>query len=315
VLRPLRFNRYNGGAMALNGILVILQLIYLEGILSLDNAAVLATMVAHLPRSEPIPWPGVLRSLQRPAHRVLGGQRAAALKVGLIGAYLGRGFMLIAATAVIHNRWLMLLGGLFLIKLAADFLADPSTSELSPTLKGASVPRRSVQRSFWSVVLAVELADLVFSFDNVVAAVGLSRDIRVVLIGVGLGILLMRFASGMFGYLIDRYPVLEAATYIIVLLIGFEVCVEELLRVQIADWVKFLVTVGTVVFSLWYAHRVGLQRVLRPLMPLRRVFAVINLIVVYPLRLLAWLSTAALAGLRVIMLLATVRPRQAPPKR
>jgi hypothetical protein len=91
--------------------------------------------------------------------------------------------------------------------------------------------------------------------------------------------------------------------------------VEELFRVQIADWVKFLATVGTLVFSLWYAHSVGLRRILRPFMPLRRLFAIINLVFVYPFRLLAWLSTAALAALRVIMLLATVRPRQAPPKR
>ncbi len=36
-------------------VLIILQLIYLEGILSIDNAAVLGAMVSHLPREEPVP--------------------------------------------------------------------------------------------------------------------------------------------------------------------------------------------------------------------------------------------------------------------
>lgn len=52
-------------------LLIVLQLIYLEGILSIDNAAVLGAMVAHLPRHAPIPWPRLLRFLQRPVYRLL----------------------------------------------------------------------------------------------------------------------------------------------------------------------------------------------------------------------------------------------------
>lgn len=299
--------------MVLHATLVVLQLIYLEGILSLDNAVVLATMVAHLPRTEPIPWPRWLRRLQAPAHRLLGGQRTAALKVGLLGAYVGRGVMLAAATFVIHNRWLMLLGGLFLIKLAVDYLSEP-VEVAEPTVPGTPVPRRAVQRSFWSVVLAVEVADLIFSLDNVVAAIGLSRDLLVISIGVGLGILAMRFASNQFGHLLDRYPILEGATYIIVLLIGIEVCVEELFQLRAADWVMFLFSLGTLIFCLWYASSRTLQRVLRPLAPLQRLLGVVSALFGFPLRLLAWLSAVLLAALRVIMLLASTRPRHLPPK-
>lgn len=38
-------------------VLIVLQLIFLEGILSIDNAAVLGAMVAPLPDDQPIPWP------------------------------------------------------------------------------------------------------------------------------------------------------------------------------------------------------------------------------------------------------------------
>jgi len=88
---------------------IILQVIFLEGILSIDNAAVLGALVSVLPKDEGVPWPGPLKFLGPPVHRLLGGQRPAALKVGLLGAYLGRGFMLLLANCVIHNHYLKIL--------------------------------------------------------------------------------------------------------------------------------------------------------------------------------------------------------------
>src|SRR3989475_12154200 len=138
--------------------LIILQLIYLEGILSIDNAAVLGAMVAHLPRHERIPWPRPLRMFQKPVHKLLGGQRAAALKVGLFGAYVGRGAMLFIASWVIQNRWLLLLGGLYLIKLAADHLGETPEEARAAAARAAGQPARRSERGFWSVVLAGGLA-------------------------------------------------------------------------------------------------------------------------------------------------------------
>ena len=99
-------------------IYIIVQVIFLEGILSIDNAAVLGVMVFVLPQKDIIPWHGPFKSLGPPVHRVLGGQRAAALKVGLLGAYLCRGLMLVMANLVIHNPYLKILGAAYLIKLA-----------------------------------------------------------------------------------------------------------------------------------------------------------------------------------------------------
>src|SRR5258708_37594744 len=101
--------------MNLSALVIILQLIYLESILSVDNAAVLAAMVRRLPRDEPIPWPTVLRFVARPVHRVIGGQRLAALKVRLLGASGGRGAVLILCAWVNLHRRLLLGGRLYLI--------------------------------------------------------------------------------------------------------------------------------------------------------------------------------------------------------
>ena len=89
-----------------NLIYILIQVIFLEGVLSIDNAAVLGAMVSVLPKQDMVPWPGPLKRLGPPVHRLLGGQRSSALKVGLLGAYVGRGLMLLLANFIIHNHYL-----------------------------------------------------------------------------------------------------------------------------------------------------------------------------------------------------------------
>jgi tellurite resistance protein TerC len=230
--------------------LVILQLVYLEGILSIDNAAVLGAMVSRLPRDEEIPWPRPLRFLARPVHRLLGGQRIAALKIGLLGAYLGRGSMLVLAAHIVRHRWLLVVGGLYLVYLALSHFAARAEAVVAPP-RGHRVP---AGLAFWTVVLNVELADLAFSLDNIVAAVALSREMWVVLTGVFLGIVTMRFAAGIFVRLIQREPMLEAAAYLLVLAIGLQLMAEEFLHVPLAHGQKFLVSAGTLGVCLLYAR-------------------------------------------------------------
>ncbi|HXF81806.1 MAG TPA: tellurium resistance protein TerC [bacterium] len=281
-------------------LLIILQLIYLEGILSIDNAAVLGAMVSHLPRDEPVPWPSFLRFLQQPVHRLLGGQRLAALKVGLLGAYLGRGSMLFIASWVVRNRWLLLLGGLYLIKLAADHLGDLGPGAHEEAQEAGGELLRRGERSFWSVVLAVELADLAFSLDNVVAAVALSRELWVVFTGVALGIVTMRFAAGIFVWMIQRYPVLEAAAYLLVLNIGFELLLEDLWHIKLDDAQKFLVSAGTLVATLVYGQVPALQRIGRAFTWLKRILGVVSLLFLWVLKPLAWLFAGMVYVIRVL---------------
>ncbi len=51
---------------------VIAQLVFLESVLSLDNAAVLGAMIVALPDDEPVPWPRSLQWLGRSLNRWLG---------------------------------------------------------------------------------------------------------------------------------------------------------------------------------------------------------------------------------------------------
>lgn len=290
-------------------LLIVLQLIYLEGILSIDNAAVLGAMVSHLPHKEPIPWPAPLRFMQGPVDRLLGGQRMAALKVGLLGAYLGRGSMLFIATWVVQNKWLLLLGGLYLIKLAADHLGETPAEAREAAEEAAGGPVARVGRSFWAVVVAVELADLAFSLDNVVAAVALSRELWVVMLGVFLGIITMRFAAGIFVYLIERYPELEAAAYLLVFNIGVMLLLEDFAGIHPTDLQKFLVSIGTLGLTLLWGRSKAVQRFARNFRWLRRVLGFIDLLFIYALKPIAWLFGGSVWLVRSLVFMLTTRRR------
>ncbi len=230
-------------------IYIIVQVIFLEGILSIDNAAVLGAMVSVLPKDKGVPWPGPLKFLGPPVHRLLGGQRPAALKVGLLGAYLGRGLMLIIANFVIHNPYLKILGAAYLIKLAFENLAEPEPGEEEQTKS-----KKVEGRGFWGVVLAVELADLAFSLDNVVAVVALSDNLYIVMFGVAIGIITMRFAAGIFTLMIQKEPILKPAAYIVVFNIGAELLLDECFGIEIGSALKFMISAGTLILAVIYAH-------------------------------------------------------------
>jgi tellurite resistance protein TerC len=228
---------------------IVVQVIFLEGILSIDNAAVLGALVSVLPPKEMVPWPGSLKFLGPPVHRILGGQRAAALKVGLLGAYLGRGLMLVMANFVIHNHYLKILGAAYLIKLAFESLGEPESGEEDQVRA-----KRVEGKGFWSVVIAVELADLAFSLDNVVAVVALSDNLYIVMFGVFMGILTMRFAAGIFTWMILREPILKPAAYLVVFNIGAELLLDEFLGIEFGAALKFTISAGTLILFVIYAH-------------------------------------------------------------
>jgi tellurite resistance protein TerC len=251
-------------------IAIIIQLIFLEGILSIDNAAVLGAMVTPLSDHTPIPWPKSLKSLGHILDPLLGNQRTAALRVGLLGAYVGRGIMLLAASYIIQNPWLKLIGAIYLIRLALEDLSAGGIDESEDGEKPIK------QRTFWMTVLTVELMDLAFSLDNVVAAVSLSDKLWVVIIGVFIGILVMRFAAGLFSYVVEKEPILKTAAYILVLNIGVELLIEEFAHVEIGDWLRFGISITTILLTLAYAH-FKLLRLLRPaLIWISQGFALVN---------------------------------------
>jgi tellurite resistance protein TerC len=263
-------------------------LIFLEGLLSIDNAAVLGTLVVKLPKDIPVPWPAGLKKIGDSLHGILGNQRAAALRVGLLGAYVGRGLMLLAANFIIRNPWLNVIGALYLIHLAFENLGMSNEDEEDDEIRAVK------QDTFWSVVVSVELADLAFSLDNVVAAVALSDKFWVVMVGVFIGILCMRFAAGWFSVLVEKEPILKPAAYILILAIAIELLAQHFAGIEITDLMRFGITVSIILLSLAYAHFKPLQKLRFVLVWLAHGFSIFN-------ELLEWALAPLFGSIRLIV--------------
>ncbi|MBA3685234.1 MAG: hypothetical protein H0W72_08340 [Planctomycetes bacterium] len=181
-------------------LLVVGVLIVLEGLLSCDNAVVLALLVKDLPPET----------------------RGKALRYGIIGAYVFRIAALALAAWIMSKWYLKILGGLYLCYLAYEHFAKSQDDQLSER----SARRYLGLNAFWSTVVAVELTDIVFSVDSIAAAVALSDKLWVLILGGLLGILAMRFAAQGFVALLQRFPRLEGAAFVAVAVIGAKLLLE-----------------------------------------------------------------------------------------
>lgn len=185
--------------------LVIGNLIIIESLLSVDNAAVLATMVMDLPHEE----------------------RNKALKYGIIGAYVFRGLSLLFASFLIKIWWLKPIGGLYLLYLVYDWWKGKQTKThdddiLSKDSHWFYKATIGAIGNFWSTVILVELMDLAFSIDNVFAAVAFSDNILLICLGVFIGILAMRFVAQSFVNLMEKYPFLETSAFVVIAVLGLK---------------------------------------------------------------------------------------------
>lgn len=190
-------------------LIIIGSLIIIESLLSVDNAAVLATMVLDLPEN----------------------QRGKALKYGIWGAYFFRGLALIFASLLIKIWWLKPLGGLYLLFLVYEFFKGKETHKQEDDIidkKSNWFYRNTVGLlgNFWSTVAMVEVMDFAFSIDNVFAAVAFTDNILLVAIGVFIGILAMRFVTQWFVKLMEKYHFLETSAFIVIAILGIKLCLS-----------------------------------------------------------------------------------------
>jgi YkoY family integral membrane protein len=223
---------------------IIGMLIVIESLLSVDNAAVLATMVAKLPKE----------------------QRDKALKYGIFGAYFFRGVCLILAGFLVTIWWLKPVGGLYLLYLVYDWWKGKQTATTEDDfdqvdVEGSWIYRMTVGAigSFWATVALVEVMDLTFSIDNVLAVVAYTNNTVVIFIGVFIGILAMRFVAQGFVKLMEKYEFLETAAFVVIAILGIKLALSglegihgnptidsfnEIMKSHTVDWIFSGITVA-----------------------------------------------------------------------
>jgi YkoY family integral membrane protein len=177
-------------------------LVVLEGLLSADNALVLAILVLGLPRH----------------------QQKKALRYGILGAFAFRILATLLAVYLIKVSWVKLLGGLYLMYLSAKHFF----------MSGGADDRRAVPKAtpwmgltaFWATVVKVELTDIVFAVDSILVAVAMSNKLWVIITGGILGIITMRMVIGQLLVIIRRYPALVDGAFVIIAWVAIKLLVE-----------------------------------------------------------------------------------------
>ncbi len=184
--------------------IVLLILIFLEAVLSADNAIALAAIAQGLQN----------KKLERQA-----------LNLGLVVAYVLRITLLLTATWVQKFWQFELLGAAYLLWLVFQHFTSEEDEE-----HHHHGPRFT---SLWQVIPVIALTDLAFSLDSVTTAIAVSRETWLVITGTTIGIFTLRFMAGLFIRWLDEFENLEDAGYITVAFVGLRL----LLRVVNEDLV------------------------------------------------------------------------------
>lgn len=181
----------------------IALLVALEGLLSADNAMVLAVLVLGLPKA----------------------QQGKALRYGIFGAFAFRTIATVLAVYLIRLGWVKLVGAGYLLYLVYRHFASGSVEER----RAAPAARPAFGLSaFWATVVKVELTDIVFAIDSILVAVAMSPKIWVVVTGGLLGIVAMRFVIGRLLALVERYPPLVDGAFVIIGWVAVKLLIEYL---------------------------------------------------------------------------------------
>jgi YkoY family integral membrane protein len=218
-------------------VLTIGILIVLEGLLSADNALVMAIMVLGLPRAD----------------------HQKALRYGLIGGFAFRIAATLLAASLIRVAWIKLAGGLYLAYLTWGHFARRDGEGRHEVPRAAPAFGLS---AFWATVIRVEIVNLAFSIDSILVAVAMSPKLSVIIAGGLLGIVAMRLVAGQLIELIRKYPAIVDGAFIIIGWVAIKLVAEYAHDVH---WISFVIpktlSIGLIVViftaSYLYARRQG----------------------------------------------------------
>jgi len=260
------------GDLAIVGLLVVL-----EGVLSIDNALVLGLLAKRLPASQrkPALSYGLIGAF---VFRFLAIATATFLLKWTWVKLLGGGYLLyISLKHLLFESAEEEPDQIVLDDAGNPILVEAETGEpISPerevleieervpfnlaegegsVLEQSNNPRASKakptsapvnMRKFWWTVFVIEMTDIAFAVDSIVAAIGVVGSpppgtpasaphpkLWVVILGGFLGVVLMRFAAAIFIKLLDRFPRFETAAYLLVAIIGFKLLLDWGLN---SDW-------------------------------------------------------------------------------
>lgn len=223
--------------------MIILTLVVMECLLSVDNAVVLAAQTKQLPTEK---------------------EQQKSLVYGLWGAYLFRFLIIGIGAYLIHMEWIKILGAgyLFYLSISHLYKLKKGTAHEDENIEVKKVkPSKAL---FWKVVISIELMDIVFSIDSVLASLALSPNPVVILIGGMIGILSMRGIAEVITKLMVKIPELETMAYVLIFIIAFKLFLSiPQIGFEMPTTLFFCIVMGvigfTVAFHYWKERKQKVQ--------------------------------------------------------
>ncbi len=207
-------------------------IISLELVLSADNAVALASITKNLNNI----------NLQK-----------RALNIGIFIALLLR-ILVILTAQIFLNFWpVKLIGGIYLISLSISKFFTITNKE---TNNNDKVNNDKSKNSLLRVIILLSVTDLAFSIDSITAAVAISDQFLLVITGAIIGVIALRFTSGLFIKWLEIYKNLEKAGYIAVAIIGIKLIIQLIFyQLVIPEYLFFLLMLC---LFLWgFSHKEG----------------------------------------------------------
>ena len=179
-------------------------LIILELLLSADNAIALASLT---------------KSLESPV------LRSKALNIGITISLLFRIFLILLSNILLKFIIIRIFAGLYLIYLfisniffrSESYIQDSENKNINKDLK------------FLKIVALLSFTDFAFSIDSITTAVAISDQYILIIFGAIIGVLALRFTSGIFLRLLEEFLRLETSGYIAILIVGIKLLLNTLI--------------------------------------------------------------------------------------
>lgn len=183
-----------------------LSLSALEIVLGIDNIVFIALVVAHLPKE------------QQQKARVIGLTLALVFRVAMLMSIvwimsLREPWLSLFELKLSGKDLMMLAGGLFLIYKATTSIHEEVTGEIKAEF-------REFKGNFIKTILQIIVIDIIFSFDSVITAVGLTNHIYVIIAAMTVAMLVMLVSSGYIADFIASHPTIKMLALSFVMMVG-----------------------------------------------------------------------------------------------
>lgn len=197
-------------------LIALATLAFLEIILGIDNIVFISILTGKLPKSD-----------QKRA-RIIGLAMALIARIALLLAIkwvmgLTVDLFTVFGRGISGKDLILLIGGLFLIGKATFEIHEKI--EHKPHADKSAAAK---QARFVSIIAQIIMLDVIFSLDSVITAVGMVKDIRIMIIAVLLAVMVMMVFAGTVSAFIEKHPTMKVLALSFLLMIGVMLLIEGL---------------------------------------------------------------------------------------